>query len=391
MLQTWLRLVAGLLALGLALTGLASLSWDHGAQPLAVGATFAGANGKIAFDDVVNGHRQIFVVDPDGGNRTQLTDGDFDNFEPAWSADGARLAFVSNREEGIDAIWIMNADGSHPFRQTYLHWTQSYDRCPDCFERGVTWQDDAFDPAWSTDGNYITFSRMDTQGHWWIWKTSVTDQYDPNSNINGAIDIAHDACVGIFNPPQTGSCHSTVWSPTSPRFAYVLEADVDGQHKSYIKVENWDNSGDRWMDPTLDSSRDPDWSPDGKQIVFSSVVNGNADIYVVDVDSGPPDSNTSDPVTRLTDDPANDTAPVWSPDGQQILFYSDRDGARQLYTMNPDGTGVAPVGGTAASASARRARVAAASVDPPADSRPAWQPKHKHKHKPKHHHKAKGR
>jgi TolB protein len=61
------------------------------------------------------------------------------------------------------------------------------------------------------------------------------------------------------------------------------------------------------------------------------------DIYVMNADG-------SD-MTRLTFDPAGDNGPQWSPDGQQILFQSDRDkvpgemsGDDEIYVMNPDGT-----------------------------------------------------
>ncbi len=56
-------------------------------------------------------------------------------------------------------------------------------------------------------------------------------------------------------------------------------------------------------DPALDSS--PCWSPDGERIAFVSFRHGNVDIYVMNVDG-------SD-VVRITDDPAVDKDPVWSP------------------------------------------------------------------------------
>ena len=43
--------------------------------------------------------------------------------------------------------------------------------------------------------------------------------------------------------------------------------------------------------------------------------------------------------TNLTNDPADDHDPVWSPDGTKIAFASDRDGYAQLYVMNADGSG----------------------------------------------------
>ena len=67
-------------------------------------------------------------------------------------------------------------------------------------------------------------------------------------------------------------------------------------------------------------------------IVFVSTRDGNPEIYSVNADG----TN----LTRLTNNPANDDAPVWSPDGKRIAFASDRDGSWEIYVMNADGTNV---------------------------------------------------
>ena len=67
-------------------------------------------------------------------------------------------------------------------------------------------------------------------------------------------------------------------------------------------------------------------------IVFVSTRDGNPEIYSVNADG----TN----LTRLTNNPANDAAPVWSPDGKRIAFASDRDGSWEIYVMNADGTNV---------------------------------------------------
>jgi Tol biopolymer transport system component len=68
------------------------------------------------------------------------------------------------------------------------------------------------------------------------------------------------------------------------------------------------------------------------QIAFESDRDGNAEIYVMDADGTE--------LERLTDDPAGDAQPAWSPDGTKIAFASDRDGDLDLYVMNADGSGV---------------------------------------------------
>ena len=74
---------------------------------------------------------------------------------------------------------------------------------------------------------------------------------------------------------------------------------------------------------------DPDWSPDGAKIAFASNRNGVAmQIYVMDADGKNP--------IRLTDGPRSKWAPDWSPDGQQIAF-TVRDGINRFEVMNADG------------------------------------------------------
>ena len=75
----------------------------------------------------------------------------------------------------------------------------------------------------------------------------------------------------------------------------------------------------------------PRFSPDGRNIIFSMAQNGNTDLYVVNAYGGPP--------RRLTSTPGADTSPSYSPDGSRIVFESDRSGTQQLYVMNADGSG----------------------------------------------------
>ena len=87
----------------------------------------------------------------------------------------------------------------------------------------------------------------------------------------------------------------------------------------------WLTSEELWLKNTLASNTD--------RIVFTSLRDGNAEIYVMDANGGNQEN--------LTNHPAYDGLPDWSPDGTKIAFVSDRDGGReQIHVMDADGKNV---------------------------------------------------
>jgi len=116
-----------------------------------------------------------------------------------------------------------------------------------------------------------------------------------------------------------------------PKGSVVFFSARDGQPNNQIYV--MDPNGGNPLRITYDAASDvdPDISPNGKSIVFTSNQTGNNDIFVQD---------RSGAVRNLTNNPANDEWARWSPDGKQIVFDSNRDsGVFEVYVMNADGTG----------------------------------------------------
>jgi uncharacterized repeat protein (TIGR01451 family) len=95
---------------------------------------------------------------------------------------------------------------------------------------------------------------------------------------------------------------------------------------------NGDGSGQTNLTGSVGTlNTQPDWSPDGTRIVFTSNrTGGNVDIWVMDASGVNP--------IRLTSEAAIDDQPVWSPDGTQITFTSNRDGGDfDIFTMSANG------------------------------------------------------
>ena len=107
-----------------------------------------------------------------------------------------------------------------------------------------------------------------------------------------------------------------------------------------IYVMNADGSEQKRLANNRASDWLSNWSPDRKKFAFhrspdrkkfaSYSRNGNTEIYVENAD-GREDK-------RLTNNPAGDWAPTWSPNGKKIVFLSNRDGNNEIYVMNADGS-----------------------------------------------------
>ena len=130
----------------------------------------------------------------------------------------------------------------------------------------------------------------------------------------------------------------------------VFVSDRDGFGNPEIYAMNGDGTSQVRLTNNPANDYTPAWSPDGTRIVFGSTRDQAAgDIYVMNADGTSP--------TRLTSNAAQDRDPTWSRDGSQIVFVSTRDGNDEIYVMNADGTNQTRLTSNAAS-----------------DSDPAWSP-----------------
>lgn len=247
---------------------------------------------KIAFRSQQVGGADIFVMNADGSNPVNLTNGGGFNDNPVISPNGAKIAFASNRDGNFE-IYLMNVDGTNLMRLT---------------------DNSAVDvePVFSPDGTKIAFT----------------------SNRNGNLEIylmnADGTGMPINLTNHPGGDSQPAFSPDGTKIAFNSNrSDFRGD----IFVMNADGSNQTQLTVNFAADADPVFSPDGAKIAFAStsdgITNGNLNIYVMNADGSHP--------TRLTVSSNYARKPTFSPDGAKIAFV-DAYSSPEIYVMNADGS-----------------------------------------------------
>ncbi|MBI3914393.1 MAG: PD40 domain-containing protein [Chloroflexi bacterium] len=149
------------------------------------------------------------------------------------------------------------------------------------------------------------------------------------SDILRIIDVKSSVTRDIH---ADGGISSPTWSPDGKRIAFIRFTtdrrtwaisimNEDGSSRADIRTNT---SGEQYRGGLS-------WSK-LNQLTFAMNSGGAPDVYTLFTDGGS--------LRNLTNNPAEDTTPVWSPDGTKIVFVSQRDGLPQIYIMNADGTGL---------------------------------------------------
>jgi uncharacterized protein YjdB len=241
-----------------------------------------------------------------GGVRTvlmrALDDADYyriyDFWDPAWSPDGARLAFGRRSWPlGSCGIYVARADGSEV--------QQISDKC-------------GSSPAWSPDGRTLAFSSFNAD-------TIYVVNAD-GSNVRPL--FAFGSGRSVFDP---------TWSPDGTKLAFGGSWQASpGNWTGCIFVMNANGSGALCLGDTQGSGFSPAWSPDGSQLAFGRSDSLGSDIWLTNLDGSG--------ATNLTrGNGAVARAPAWSPDGSRLVFegwVEGYDRYPQLFVINRDGTGL---------------------------------------------------
>lgn len=253
--------------------------------PAPDGASFAVA--VTTYDLEKNeGRSRIWRVPVAGGEPRALTAPEHSSAEPAFSADGAQLAFTRRIDKAKPQLYLMPLDGGEARKLTD-------------FPLGV------FDPRWLPDGSGIVFGAMLVRGHLTPEATKAEVERRDKDPVK-----AHVTEDRVFRFWDT-------WLTTGEvPHLFVLDLATGKARDLTPESTLWFD----WMDP----SGQYDISPDGREVAFSGI--GfveeksliRSDIYRVPVAGGP--------VVRVTQDDSSDNLrPRYTPDGRSIVYGMQED------------------------------------------------------------------
>jgi len=240
----------------------------------------------------------LHVVDLDTSQIVTIP-GIYDGVQPAWSPVSDWIAFWGLPEgTGQRDVWIVRPDGSDLLSVTS--------------DAALDWN-----PSWSPDGSRLFFSsdRGGTLGPWWVEIEGKNGRVvgPPRaltvpSTWAGDVDVAIDGNTFVFsNADFRGNIFRIEFDPVA--LEVIGEpVPVTRGASNYVQISP---------------------SPDG-QWVAATTVGSQETLTLI--------SSDGTALRRLTDDHFHNRGPVWSPDGERLVFYSDRSGSYQAHTIRPDGS-----------------------------------------------------
>jgi Tol biopolymer transport system component len=273
----------------------------------------------------------IFLLSVETGEKRKLTSSPneyISDSAPRFSPDGKTIAFVRGSSPLSSEVYVMNVVGGNPTgearRLTFhrqeifgLDWTPDSRRLVYSSghfgntslltisasgglpERFGSAGENAIGVSVSRSGNRLVYERDAFDFN--IWRVPGPNSSDRKSEPSRFIASTHADMEPQFSPDGTKIAFTSSRSGSDE----IWVCDREGHNPVPLTA---------FAGPPLGSPR---WSPDSQWVVFDSPKAGNSDIYLISSERGPP--------RRLTSGPANHTRPSWSRDGRWIYFGSDRN------------------------------------------------------------------
>ena len=280
----------------------------------------------FASDRGTNSNLDIYKRETSGGAVTRLTTSTGEDYKPCWSQNSSKIAFVSTRT-GTPQIWIMNNDGTN---QTQLSTSGSNDFpaiSPDntlvmfTSNRSGQWELyyvpigggtevkvdvdglSVYQADWRSDGAQIVFvGGADNNRHIYKRDTPLNQTNLPP--------------VLLWN---SGECGSAYYGESDSKI--VFDANIDGQYEIY-KISTAGSDNNTIAGSEYANAYQPSWNKNGTELAYVSQGNGGVNIYKIDVNS------TLSTLTNHYGTLIQSSQPSWEPvDSNPRIVYQTNDDA----------------------------------------------------------------
>jgi Tol biopolymer transport system component/serine/threonine protein kinase len=247
----------------------------------------------------VYGIHNLHVVDVASGSIRRFYGG-LDVLQPRWSPHGKRVAYWSPTR-GTRDLFTIGASGDEK------------SVVPITSDRATDWS-----PTWSPDGNYVYFS-SDRGGSMNLWRAPLDEE---TGATRGPLEAVRVPARYAGYPTMSSDGSRLLYQADAVRNE-ILRIDVDDSERVTVQEE-----------PIVSGSMTVRYtaiSPDGKTLAFMAAT-PEEDLYIAAADGTG--------LRQITNDDARDRGVAWTPDGSRILFYSNRTGLFQAFSVRPDGSGL---------------------------------------------------
>ena len=242
---------------------------------------------------------------------SQLTDGPGYDYQPDWSPDGRRIVYASYRDDAIELRLLDLATG---------------ETAQLLAGGGVH-----LEPRWSPDGRRLAFTSTLYEGRWHVFTADVT----PDGRLERVERISEDHQSGLPRYYYNAVDHalSPTWSPDGRELIVVSNRGHVWGSGGFWRMEARPGGAAREIrDEETTWKGRPDWSRDGRRVVYSSYLGGQwHQLWLMTPDGSNP--------LQLTYGAFDATAPRWSFDGRHVAFVSNEGGNTSLWVLDVPGGG----------------------------------------------------
>ena len=348
----------------------------------------------VLYVSAADGDRDIYLQSVTGQTAINLTeDSPLDDFQPAFSRDGERIAFRSGRDGG--GIFVMGRTGEAPRRVTSEGFDPAWspdgtrlafgtDTAAIATSRGslsqlsvvhidtgqvtAVTEEDAVHPAWSPNGQFIAYWGMGRTpggtetssvrdifvipaagGSSWRATDDPPVDWSPMWNADGSflyfvsdrggsmnfwrvpMDAATGRPAGDIQPVTTpaGYVGQARMSTTGDRIVYEARSNETNIYRAAFDTARASFGAVEAVTTGSRAFRFVDPSPDGKLLVLGTGFLQREDLFISKIDGSG--------LRQLTTDAFYDRFPQWSPDGSVVAFHSNRSGKYEIWTATPGG------------------------------------------------------